>query len=104
MAKSGVVAVGLLCAALLFGAFVPNDVRTSAQERSRLRQVYYSQVGVREKTGHNDGTQVEKYLTFCHMTKGSEWCSAFVSWCFNEAQIRELRTGYSPAWYDKRKL
>jgi hypothetical protein len=104
MAKSIIVTAVVLCSVLLFGAFVPNDIKAGAPGRIRVRQVYLSQVGVRERTGHNDGVQVEKYLGYCHLPKGSEWCSAFVSWCFGQAQIKTLRTGYSPAWYDKRRV
>jgi hypothetical protein len=104
MGKSAVITGVILCAGLLFSAFVTDHLNPHQIERSRLREVYLSQVGVRERTGHNDGVQVEKYLKFCNLPKGSEWCSAFVSWCFDQANIKTLHTGYSPAWYDKHRL
>jgi hypothetical protein len=44
-----------------------------------------SQINVREKTGNNDGPDVEKYLALVGLGKGNSWCMAFVFWCVNEA-------------------
>ena len=40
-----------------------------------------SQLGVREATGHNDGTPAERYLDG---EAGLPWCAAFVLWCFRK--------------------
>ena len=48
------------------------------------------QVGVREKTGHNDGIQVEKYLASVGRYRGEAYCMAGQYWCFVEA-IRKLK-------------
>ena len=53
----------------------------SQSNLDRLQNTYYSQIGVREKTNHNDGVQVEKYLSSVGLKKGNAWCSAFVNWC-----------------------
>jgi cell wall-associated NlpC family hydrolase len=66
--------------------------------------VYSAEIGNRELTGHNDGPVVKKYLTYCGLSEGAEWCSAFVSWCFKEAGIKTLRTAWSPGWYSKSRL
>jgi hypothetical protein len=54
------------------------------------------EVGVREKSGHNDGPQVEAYLAYVHLQKGSPWCAAFISWVFWKAGYPEPRSGWSP--------
>lgn len=45
-----------------------------------LKQSYDSQIGVREKSGKNDGVQVEAYLKTVGLEKGYPWCAAFVKW------------------------
>lgn len=44
-----------------------------------------TQINVREKSGNNDGPDVEKYLASTGLGKGNSWCMAFVFWCVNEA-------------------
>jgi hypothetical protein len=64
--------------------------------------VYLSQVGVREKTGANDGEPVERYLASVGLSKGNPWCAAFVHWVLTEAGIKDLpRSGYSPSWFPR---
>lgn len=41
-----------------------------------------TQVGVKEKTGKNDGEQVEAYLKSIGLGKGYAWCQAFLYWGF----------------------
>ena len=43
--------------------------------------IYYYNLGVKEKTNHNDGYYVEKFLKFVGLPKGNPWCAAFVSYC-----------------------
>ncbi len=62
-----------------------------------LRQIYTSQIGVREKTGKNDGKEVEMYLKSVGLGKGYAWCSAFVHWCLDSAKIRNTVTAWSPS-------
>ncbi|MBS7565080.1 CHAP domain-containing protein [Mucilaginibacter sp. Bleaf8] len=47
--------------------------------------VALTQLGVHEKTGNNDGPEVEKYLKAVGLNKGNPWCMAFVVWCVNTA-------------------
>jgi hypothetical protein len=44
-----------------------------------------SQVGVREKTGRNDGFKVEQYLKSVGLSKGNPYCAAGQYWCFYSA-------------------
>jgi hypothetical protein len=61
-----------------------------------LLSIAEKEVGVHEKTGHNDGPQVEAYLAYVHLAKGSPWCAAFISWVFWKAGFPEPRSGWSP--------
>lgn len=49
--------------------------------RQRVIEIYTSQVGVREKTGKNDGKEVEAYLKTVGLGKGYAWCAAYVKYC-----------------------
>lgn len=48
----------------------------------RAMQYMIAQVGVRERTGNNDGTAVETFLRSVGLGKGYYWCMAFVYWAF----------------------
>jgi hypothetical protein len=61
-----------------------------------LPEIYLSQVGVREATGKNDGPEVEMYLRSVGLGKGYPYCSAFVAWCLNEAEIPHRINAWSP--------
>ena len=45
------------------------------------RDTALTQVGTREKSGHNDG-DVEKYLKALGLKKGDAYCAAGQYWCF----------------------
>ena len=71
---------------------------------SKVRSVYTSQIGVREK-GVNAGMEVERYLRYVNLPKGNPWCAAFVCWVFGQANIVNPRTGWSPSLFlDKRVI
>lgn len=59
-----------------------------AVPQARLEKIYTGQIGVREKTGHNDGPAVEMYLRSVGLNKGFAWCAAFVHWCLVQADIK----------------
>lgn len=58
-----------------------------AKQTMPIVAVYYSQIGVRELTGHNDGKQVEMYLSTVGLGRGNPWCAAFVKYCYLKANI-----------------
>ncbi|MBE8721166.1 peptidoglycan-binding protein [Sphingobacterium sp. Ka21] len=58
-----------------------------------------AELGVQEATGHNDGERVETYLRYTHLGKGYEWCAAFVSWCYGQANLSQPRNPWSPALF-----
>lgn len=47
-----------------------------------------TQLGVKEKTGNNDGVQVEKYLRSVGLPKGNPYCMAGQYWSFTVAAAR----------------
>lgn len=74
-------------------------------KKKTLEEIYLSQVGVREKTGKNDGVEVEKYLKSVGLGKGYAWCSAFTHWCLNEAGYDVSKmTAWSPSAYNKNNI
>lgn len=70
---------------------------------STVKEIYTSQIGVRELTGHNDGHQVEIYLASCKLAKGNPWCAAFITWTYKKAGVKTVVSGYSPAWFPASK-
>jgi hypothetical protein len=83
-------------ARLLSVLFCTLALHSSGHTGGDLLSIAAKELGVREKTGHNDGVQVEAYLAYVHLQKGSPWCAAFVSWVFWKAGFPEPRTGWSP--------
>jgi hypothetical protein len=65
---------------------------------------YLSQVGVRERTGRNDGVEVEAYLRSVGLGKGYPWCAAFTNWCLLQAGGTPPKSGYVPVWFPKDKI
>ncbi len=72
-----------------------------APVKMSLREIYTSQIGVREATGRNDGQEVEMYLQTVGLGKGFSWCSAFVAWSLNEAEIPHKINAWSPTAENK---
>lgn len=69
-----------------------------------ITDVYLSQLGVHEKTGHNDGKDVEKYLRSVGLGKGYAWCAAFVRWCFDSAGIKTTINGAAASAHNPKNL
>lgn len=57
-------------------------------EAKSLQSIYTNFIGVREKTGNNDGPEVEMFLRSVGLGKGYAWCAAFVKYCMLEAGIK----------------
>lgn len=67
--------------------------------RECVIQSYTSEIGVREATGHNDGDQVEKYLSSVGLPKGYAWCAAFVNYNLRKCGAQHAGSGWSPNWF-----
>ena len=72
--------------------------------RNAVKEIYTSQIGVREATGRNDGAQVESYLKVTGLNAGYAWCAAFVGWCFDKAGVKAVKSAYAPAWFANSKV
>lgn len=67
----------------------------NAIPQPRIDQVYLKEIGVREKTGNNDGERVETYQRSTG-TYHVAWCASFVKWCFDQAHVITTITAWSP--------
>ena len=72
--------------------------------RAEVAAIYKSQVGVRERTGNNDGKDVEKYLKSVGLGKGFAWCAAFVHWCLNQAGVKNSINAWAPTAHNKKNI
>lgn len=81
------------------------------EKKQKLVSVYRGYIGIREKTGKNDGPEVEKFLAHEGLGKGFAWCAAFVSFCLDSAGFENSINAWSPTAhnpngliYNKRKF
>jgi len=58
------------------------EVKSSSYMIDRSFLNLMDQVGVKEKTGRNDGKQIAEYLTSVGIYKPSSYCMAGQYWCF----------------------
>jgi hypothetical protein len=86
---------------LVLGLLVCLRASGSDSLRLAVAKTYYSQIGVVEATGRNDGTQVEAYLSSVGFAKGAPWCAAFVSWVFQQHNVPNAKSAWSPAWFPR---
>lgn len=83
----------------------PADAQTSVDLaptdnlRERIIAIAAAEIGVKEATGHNDGSRVEEYLAYTGLGKGHAWCAAFVSWCYGKAGLALPHNAWSPALF-----
>lgn len=74
------------------------------EQKPTLQEIYSSQIGIRELTGKNDGPEVEMYLKTVGLGKGYSWCSAFVKWSLDEAEIPNKINAWSPTAENKKNI
>ncbi|SDG68174.1 CHAP domain-containing protein [Pedobacter terrae] len=81
----------------LFAFIVLCGLNSSAQSgislRDGIQKTYNAAIGVRERTGRNDGVDVEKYLAYVWLKPGNPWCAAFVSWTLGQSGVKKARSG-----------
>lgn len=95
MAKNTTVILAVFCIILWV-----NCSYVRANSRQVIRQIYTAEIGV-EEVGNNAGKRVEEYQRSAGIPKGSPWCAAFVTWCYQQAGIKAVRSGYVPDWFRK---
>jgi len=64
--------------------------------RARLLRIAAGEVGIREKTGENDGRRIEEYLAAVKLKRGDPYCAAFLSWVYLKEGFAKPRSGWSP--------
>ncbi|GAB4242814.1 MAG: hypothetical protein Tsb0034_20440 [Ekhidna sp.] len=95
MAKAKTIYVYLLCFFVCCSALSQNHL---SSKRAKLQQVYTGQIGVKEQGGANRGKQVEQYLAAVGFAPGYAWCAAFVSWCYQQANVEHPRSAWVPSY------
>jgi hypothetical protein len=73
-------------------------------QRTRVQRIYTAELGIKEKTGHNDGPRVEEYLRQVGLKRGDPWCAAFVCWVFDRACVANPHTGWAASLFPKEKV
>ena len=76
-----------------------HNLPMKAALRTELVAVAASQVGVREKTGKNDGKEVAMYLREVGLSEGYAYCAAGLTWCHNQLGIPNPQSAWSPDWF-----
>lgn len=63
-------------------------------------------VGTTEKTGHNDGPEIEKIIKHGGGAKGASYCAYFVKFCLDSAQAKYpiRRTGMARGYQTKTSI
>jgi hypothetical protein len=77
---------------------------TKKSKREEVIKVYNSYVGVREKTGKNDGKEVEEFLRSVNLGPGYAWCAAYVHFCLDKAGVENNITAWSPTAENKKNF
>lgn len=104
--------LGVICLAFTGGyslfkcnlLVTPKAVNKQNNQRAALVQTAENEVGVREKTGNNDGVMVEAYLAFVGLKKPEPWCAAFVCWVYAKNGFKKPRSGWSPDLFPSSRL
>lgn len=64
--------------------------------RKQLIDFEQSMVGIKEKTGNNDGPEIKKFLAYVGLPEGNPWCAAGQCFCHGWLNIPNPESGYSP--------
>jgi hypothetical protein len=74
------------------------------EKRLALIKRAQNELGVREETGHNDGTRVEAYLKSVGLHTGDPYCAAFISYLFLMEGYQAPKTGWCPDLFPASRL
>ncbi len=107
MAKAQIIYLYILCILICSSAISQSTLSlneadelfiSSGEQRDCLRELYLSQVGVREQGGNNRGPEVKAYLKSVGLGENYPWCAAFVSWCFLQVEIKAPISAWVPSF------
>lgn len=80
------------------------SLKTGEAKRILVQGVFTQELGVREKSGRNDGERVEGYLKQVGLKRGEPWCAAFICWVFNRAGVPNPNTAWAPRLFPREKV
>jgi hypothetical protein len=68
--------------------------------------LYYYNIGVKEKTGHNDGPIIKKFLNTVGLDEGYSWCAAMVSYVLKVSKkcLLTIRTAVAQKFITKKSI
>jgi hypothetical protein len=75
-----------------------------AEKRLSLIRRAQMELGVREKTGNNDGPRVEAYLRSVGLHAGDPYCAAFISYLFQMENYKAPKSGWCPDLFPSSRL
>ena len=121
MAKAKIIHFYILCILICSSAISQSNVTPSKEgvstsnardkqlaspreQRDCLRELYLSQVGVREVGDNNRGPEVKTYLNSVGLDEGYPWCAAFVSWCHQQVEIEAPISAWVPSFALRDKM
>ncbi len=81
-----------------------STAQNDRKSRLLLVKIAQGELGLREKTGRNDGKRIGEFLTVAGLRRPEPWCAAFVSWVFAEAGFEKPRSGWSPDLFPVSRL
>lgn len=76
----------------------------NAEKRISLIRRAQLEIGVRERTGNNDGARVEEYLSVVGLKRGEPYCAAYISWLFAMEGFTKPKSGWCPDLFPKVRL
>ncbi len=79
-----------LCTRLCFANPVRWEVPSDSGLWWKSYSILQSQIGIREKTGHNDGPEIKMYLKSVGLAEGYAWCAALQVWTFVKAACEAM--------------
>lgn len=88
----------------MFNSYLLVQDKEEANCRLRIVKIAATEVGVRERTGRNDGKRVESYLSIAGLHRGDPYCAAFVSWVFSTEGYARPRSGWSPDLFPSNRI
>lgn len=80
------------------------DSDEASRARRLLVKIAQGELGLREKTGRNDGKRIAEFLARVGLKQPEPWCAAYISWVFSEAGFEKPRSGWSPALFPVSRL
>ncbi|WP_245723790.1 peptidoglycan-binding protein [Pedobacter steynii] len=100
----GIICIPVICSSGMPDRDLLGDSLAEEKIRVSVLAIAERELGVREKTGKNDGERVEHYLKYIGLPKGHAWCGAYTSWVYGQAGLSKPRTGWTPALFPANRL